>query len=220
MDNRLVDATWTYHNGTKHSPESVRTNAHFLDWPNQPLLFKVYSTLEPLPLPGDLAPPAMPVLVAILPAGADPLGPDVPDLRTLAGILFFSAGITRRRAVHGGEILFRAAACTGALYHIELYLVCGDLPDLEAVGERRAADDLADGVREGGDVAQGLGDGGDARGVEAEAVLEALRHPALATAREVALVGADDVVGGGVERVGEGAQGGVLLRAGEQGEAA
>ena len=29
-------------------------------------------------------------------------------------------------------MLFRAAACTGALYHIELYLICGDLPDLDA----------------------------------------------------------------------------------------
>jgi SagB-type dehydrogenase family enzyme len=29
-------------------------------------------------------------------------------------------------------MLFRAAACTGALYHIDLYLVCGDLEDLEA----------------------------------------------------------------------------------------
>jgi SagB-type dehydrogenase family enzyme len=28
--------------------------------------------------------------------------------------------------------MFRAAACTGALYEIELYLVCGDLSDLEA----------------------------------------------------------------------------------------
>jgi SagB-type dehydrogenase family enzyme len=74
----------------------------------------------------------MPALAAIGASGAGPLGPDVPDLRTLAGILFFSAGITRRRTVPGGEILFRAAACTGALYHIELYLVCGDLPDLEA----------------------------------------------------------------------------------------
>ena len=27
---------------------------------------------------------------------------------------------------------FRAAACTDALCHIDLYLVCGDLPDLEA----------------------------------------------------------------------------------------
>ena len=132
MDNRLVDATWTYHNGTKHSYESLRTSTHFLDWPNQPLPFKVYSTLEPLPLPGDLAPPAMPALVAIGASGAGPPGPHVPDLRTLARILFFSAGITRQKTVHGGEILFRAAACTGALYHIELYLVCGDLPDLGA----------------------------------------------------------------------------------------
>lgn len=132
MDNRLVDATWTYHNGTKHSYESIRTSAHFLDWPNQPLPFKVYSTVEPLPLPGDLAPAATSALVAIAASGADPLGPHVPDLRTLAGVLFLSAGITRRRTFPGGEILFRAAACTGALYHIELYLVCGDLPDLEA----------------------------------------------------------------------------------------
>lgn len=27
---------------------------------------------------------------------------------------------------------FRAAACTGAMFHIELYFACGDLPDLEA----------------------------------------------------------------------------------------
>ena len=46
MNNSLVDATWTYHNGTKHSDQSVRTSAHVLDWPNQPLPFKVYSTLD------------------------------------------------------------------------------------------------------------------------------------------------------------------------------
>ena len=63
------------------------------------------------------------------------------------------------------------------------------LADLQAVGERGAAHDLADGVGQGGDVAQGLGDGGDARGVEAQAVLEAVRHPVLAAAGEVALVG-------------------------------
>ena len=94
-----------------------------------------------------------------------------------------------------------------------------DLADLQAVGERGAADDLADGVGQGGDVAQGLGDRGDTGGVEAKAVEEALRHPELAAAGEVALVGRDDVVGGGVEGVGEGAQGGILLGAREQGEA-
>ena len=28
--------------------------------------------------------------------------------------------------------MFRAASCTGALYQVELYVVCGDLPDLPA----------------------------------------------------------------------------------------
>ena len=55
--------------------------------------------------------------------------------------------------------------------------------------------------------------------VEPEAVLEAVRHPVLAAAGEVALVGLDDLVGGGLEVVGEGAQRGVLLGAGHQGEA-
>jgi SagB-type dehydrogenase family enzyme len=56
----------------------------------------------------------------------------VPDLHDLARILYFSAGITKQRAHPGGEIYFRAAACTGALYEIELYVVTGDLAGLDA----------------------------------------------------------------------------------------
>ena len=56
----------------------------------------------------------------------------VPSLQTVAEILYLAAGVTKRRKYPGGEILFRAAACTGALYHIDLYLVCGDLPGLAA----------------------------------------------------------------------------------------
>jgi SagB-type dehydrogenase family enzyme len=44
----------------------------------------------------------------------------------------FSVGITKYLQSFRGKLPFRAAACTGALYHIELYLVCRDLPDLEA----------------------------------------------------------------------------------------
>src|SRR5262249_20642481 len=53
-------------------------------------------------------------------------------LQDLARILHFSAGITKRRASQGGEVYFRAAACTGALYEIELYVVTGDLKGLDA----------------------------------------------------------------------------------------
>jgi SagB-type dehydrogenase family enzyme len=56
----------------------------------------------------------------------------IPDVQDLAHILYFSAGITKQRAHPGAEIYFRAAACTGALYEIELYVVTGDLAGLNA----------------------------------------------------------------------------------------
>jgi len=117
MQNLQTEKTRSYHSGTKHSYESVRRNAHFLDWPNRPLLFKIYRDLEPIPLPPEGAPTRLPA----------PVG-----LKSLRNLLYCAAGITRRRQYPGGEVLFRAAACTGALYEIELYVVCTDLPDLAA----------------------------------------------------------------------------------------
>ena len=132
MQNREIRAAWDYHNGTKHSYESIRANRHYLDWENQPMPFKIYSNLKPIPLPEHLSSPGMPALMAVSASGAEMGDPAALTSQTLAEILFLSAGITRRRPYSGGEILFRAAACTGALYHIDLYLVCGDLEDLEA----------------------------------------------------------------------------------------
>jgi SagB-type dehydrogenase family enzyme len=132
MSNRDILAAWKYHDGTKHSYWSIRRNAHFLDWANRPLPFKVYPTIEPLPLPRDVPQTEVAALSAI----SDPLpsasGDSVPDLQDLARILYFSAGITKQRKHPGGEIYFRAAACTGALYEIELYVVTGDLMGLDA----------------------------------------------------------------------------------------
>lgn len=130
--NRDLAATWTYHNETKHSLRSVRSNAHFLDWENQPLPFKIYSTLDPLALPHELPLVQMQTLVAISAIESPQPGKNVPDISTLAATLFLSAGITKRRTAPGRDIYFRAAACTGALYHIDLYLICGDLPGLSA----------------------------------------------------------------------------------------
>jgi len=130
--NHDLAATWTYHNSTKHSLQSVRNDPHYLDWENQPLPFKIYSTLEPLPLSHALPPVQMPTLTALSATGVEQRGAGVPDVSALAVLLFLSAGITKRRPYPGGEIYFRAAACTGALYHIDLYLVCGDLPGLPA----------------------------------------------------------------------------------------
>src|SRR5437867_6034219 len=105
MRNQHVEEAWAYHDLTKHSPRSVRRNAHFLDWANQPLLFKIYPDLPPIPLPRDMPQSG----VAALSAVATPSVPErdaTPGLRDIAGLLYFSAGVTRRRS----EFLFRAAA--------------------------------------------------------------------------------------------------------------
>jgi SagB-type dehydrogenase family enzyme len=131
VKNRDLEAAWAYHNGTKHSYQSVYTNPHYLDWENQPIPFKIYPKLEPLPLPHHLSSSGRAALSAIS-APEEPVAASVPRIETLAEIFYLSAGITKRRKYPGGEILFRAAACTGALYHIDLYLVCGELEGLAA----------------------------------------------------------------------------------------
>ncbi len=130
MANRNLDETWKYHNGTKHSFWSIRRNIHGLDWPNKPLPFKIYLTLDPIELPREAPPLETPSLEAI--AATEINVEAVPGLKDLVQLLYYSAGITKSRQYPGGEIHFRAASCTGALYEIEMYLVCGDLPDLSA----------------------------------------------------------------------------------------
>src|SRR6266849_5922822 len=132
MKNRDIQAAWKYHDGTKHSYWSVRSSTHFLDWANRPLPFKIYPTIEAIVLPRDVPQTGVAALAAISERVPLTGGDAVPDLRDLARILFFSAGITKQRKYPGGEIYFRAAACTGALYEIELYVVAGDLKGLDA----------------------------------------------------------------------------------------
>lgn len=126
--NHNIDAAWQYHSGTKHSYLGLRMHPHTLDWENKPLLFKIYPTLEVTRLPRDFRDSGMAALSAIANPQTTVPAQAVPDLETLAQILFFSAGVTRSKKHAEGETFFRAAACTGALYEIELYIVCGDLP--------------------------------------------------------------------------------------------
>lgn len=131
VNNRDVEEVRNYHAATKHSYWSVRLGGHFLDWANKPRLYKVYQGLPVVLLPRDIAPPATEALDAI--SAFQPDGTSILDLAGLAQIMFFCGGLTKKKVSPGGEAqYFRAASCTGALYEIEIYAVCGDLPELPA----------------------------------------------------------------------------------------
>src|SRR5687767_484745 len=115
--NRDIDRAWAYHNATKHSESSIRSSPHYLDWANQPIPLKIYTTLEPIPLPRDAVQTGISAISAISATGTEGAGETsrTPALEDLARILYFSAGITKKKTYPGGEMYFRAASCTGAL---------------------------------------------------------------------------------------------------------
>ncbi len=132
MGNDEVQVGRDYHQATKHTEEKLRSDSHFLDWPNQPIPFKIYTSLEPIDLPRELGTHGVSALDALALSGRPATIVDEPGLDDLARVLYYSAGITKVKRGPGGEYYFRAAPNTGALYHIDLYLICGELPGLEA----------------------------------------------------------------------------------------
>ena len=129
--NSDTDIARRYHEQTKHSYWSIRTNPHYLDWYNKPEPFKVYPKLTPITLPRDFTPSGISALEALSKSANSDAAGEL-DLDTLASLLFYTAGVTKRRPFPGGTIYFRAAACAGALYPIEVYIVCGGITGLDA----------------------------------------------------------------------------------------
>jgi SagB-type dehydrogenase family enzyme len=126
--NRHSEAARRYHDATTHSPQSVRMSAHRLDWDTKPEPFKIYPDLPVVALPRDFPVPDEDALAAI---SGEPAAVAALHLERLASLLFFSAGVTKRKTYPGGGVMyFRAAPSTGALYQTEVYVVAGEVGGL------------------------------------------------------------------------------------------
>jgi SagB-type dehydrogenase family enzyme len=117
-----------FHDLTAHTPASVRTSAHTLDWDVKPFPFKIYTDRPAVELPRSFDPVTMDTLEAV----GGVTVPDAPlDLDRLACLLYLTAGVTKKKEYGpGAEVLFRAAASTGALYQTEVYVAAGSVDGL------------------------------------------------------------------------------------------
>jgi SagB-type dehydrogenase family enzyme len=104
------------------------------DWSLEPFPFKIYETISPAALSRTFPPTMMPGLEALGLTGAEPQGEALPDRAVLARVALLSNGLLNRQVTtsSGKTHEFRTAGSTGARYHLELYFICADLPDLEA----------------------------------------------------------------------------------------
>jgi SagB-type dehydrogenase family enzyme len=158
--NKEIRYALDYHEATKHSETSLMTSRHYLDFDNKPIPFKIYLELPSISLPVNFPTPEVNALSCISGMLSQGSSDDMKELTTttttttktmdttntatatstpnltmesLAEILFFSAGITRELNYPYGKYYMRAASATGALYPIELYVICDDIsPDLVA----------------------------------------------------------------------------------------
>jgi SagB-type dehydrogenase family enzyme len=121
----------TYHETTKHSEVSIGASAHYLDWDNKPAQFKEYKNLASVALPRNFPRPEENSIKAIKAETKD-AGGRLIDMGVVSELLFFSAGLTRKMKFGKEFYYMRAASATGALYPIELYVVSGRVPGLEA----------------------------------------------------------------------------------------
>ena len=146
--NNVIRYAIDYHEATKHSEASLMTSRHYLDFNNKPIPFKIYLELPSITLPISFPTPEVNALSCISGTISQRSHHDTNrfttttktsrnsnnssntpelDAENLAEILFFSAGITREMKYPYGNYYMRAASATGALYPIELYVVCDDI---------------------------------------------------------------------------------------------
>ena len=128
MKNYELEDTWHYHNGTKHPNGTLLSRTHTYHPGFRPTPYKIYKNVQKISLSLDKEPIGISALDAISTI-YDSKVEIIPDLNVLTRLLYFSGGITRKIKFPPpiGEFEFRAASCTGALYHIEIYVVCSDI---------------------------------------------------------------------------------------------
>ncbi len=117
-----------YHDTTSYGKDKM--SPHFLDWQNQPSVYKAYPSIEPIPLPPRPKIPKVNLqdLLSAAPAPHKDLRIN-PEL--LSSIFLLTYSITGR-ARHGGEdFYFRSVASAGALYPCELYVASEDVQGVD-----------------------------------------------------------------------------------------
>ena len=108
-----------YHNLTSYQRRKMLM--HFLDWENQPSVFKTYPGAERIPLPRDVR-HREDSLSIVLKSQTPIKKHRYPDMADLSKIFALTCGITGKGGHEGAVHYYRSVASAGALYPTEIYV--------------------------------------------------------------------------------------------------
>lgn len=124
----MIQSAAQYHQHTSYDRHDM--SGHYMDWQNQPSVFKEYPGIDPISLPRDVPLPGEPFFSLFEKAekarNSISLG-----LEALSKILLLSYTLTAKARHADGDFYFRSPASAGALYPNEIYVAPKGLADLE-----------------------------------------------------------------------------------------
>jgi SagB-type dehydrogenase family enzyme len=123
----MITTGGDYHRFTSY--ERLRMDGHFLDWSNQPDVYKDYPGLKVLPLPA-VRPESTHKLSQLV--CGDPVdgSPAAISLEQLSRVFDLACSLTARSLHAGREFTYRSVPSAGALYPCELYVASRALAGL------------------------------------------------------------------------------------------
>ena len=115
----MIKTSFQYHHHTSYDRHKM--TGHYLDWQNQPVVYKNYPGIEPILLPQDLRPPEVKISHLLKEMETNRMTHEI-GVEDLSLILRLTYSITAKTPYSGGDLYYRSAASAGALYPTEIYV--------------------------------------------------------------------------------------------------
>ena len=124
----MIKTAFQYHEDTSYKRGKI--SGHYLDWQNQPDVFKEYQGINPILLPEEIPALKENLLSILKETDTDATFRKI-YINDLALVLRLTSTLTAKARHAGGEFYYRSAASAGALYPTEIYAATSRINGLD-----------------------------------------------------------------------------------------